>query len=202
MILMLRQNLLWSFITRNTLSLWSIFAFTKLIIIMIIIIINNNKSGHQKNAFLSPWLSVLAWISPEQQRRHCLLRVRPLAVPEGNPMKQHITCWVLVLGDSHSCKTVFLLQGLVVTLCNSVADLNMSSNVRFVINFNYRCLLFAPPWQSSSFEQALSSFYQCFYNLPCLLWARGPINEMICSPSNVHHCKHNRFRRQVLFRSV
>lgn len=94
--------------------------------------------NHQatKNAFHSPWLSVLAGISPEQQRRHGLLRVRPLPVPEGNPVEQHITCSVSVLGDSHSCKTVlfFLLQGRVATLpaiqwqlCNVIlSDLSWS----------------------------------------------------------------------------
>lgn len=75
------------------------------------------------------------------------------------------------------------------SVCNSVAALKMSSCVS--TNFNYRCLLFVPPRQSSSFQRALSCFYHCLYNIPCLSQTRGPIIEMISSPSNVHHDKHD-----------
>lgn len=77
------------------------------------------------------------------------------------------------------------------SVCNSVAALKMSSCVRLGTNFNYRRPLFVPPRQSSSFQRALSSFYHCLYNIPCLSQTRRPIIEMISSPSNVHHDKHD-----------
>lgn len=151
--------------------------------------------GHQLNVFLSPWLSVLAGISPKQQPRHRLLRGWPLPVPEGNPTEQHITHLPLNISAwrfsfMQNCFfSASVNSGC--SVCNSVAALKMSSCVRLGTNFNYRRPLFVPPRQSSSFQRALSSFYHCLYNIPCLSQTRRPIIEMISSPSNVHHDKHD-----------
>lgn len=142
------------------------------------------------NLFLSPWFSVLAGISPEQQPRHCLLGGRPLPVPEENQTEQHVTAasWYQQLEILIHAKPFFSPSCLTPLVTQSAVHWQLwkCDPVSLVMNFNYGHLLFfSPPpsprviklWTGQVSPTHSWVFIMAFLRAASLVWsqARGPI---------------------------